>query len=250
MVEQTPTITPEQFGAGGSKAFFNADSKQGDTITGTITAVETYQAKDFQTGEPQFSKSGKPKFDMRIDLADTNVPPADEFDDGSRSIYIHGWGEQYSAYKRALHAVSPTYKAPQVGDTMTATFKGLGAPFARGLAAPKLYEYKFEKGSTITGADNPFAQTQPSADGMFSHTQQASMPAAPNVPQQPKQPAFMPPAQQAQQAQPQQVGIPADKVAQIKQLNALGVKVEQIAQVTALSQQAVLSILQDDEPEF
>lgn len=249
MVEATPSITPEQFGAGGSKAFFNADSKPGDTITGTITSIETYQAKDYQTGEPQFSKSGKPKYDMRIDLTDTNVPPADEFDDGSRSIYIHGWGEQYSAYRKALHAVSPTYKAPQVGDTMTATFKGLGTPFARGLSAPKLYEYKFEKGSTITGADNPFAQTQPSADGMFSHTQQASMPAAQNVPQQPKQPSFMPLAQQ-QQVQAQPSGIPADKVVQVKQLSAAGISMEQIAQVTALSQQTVLSILQDDEPEF
>lgn len=222
-------MTPEMFGQSGSKAFFNADSKPGTTITGTVDAVEVYQAKDFQTGELQVSKSGKPKYDMRIDLVDTNAPREDEYDDGSRSIYIHGWGVQSDAYRKALRQVGVGYKVPQQGDTMTATYVGLGKPVARGLSAPKMYEYKFVKAQPTIAPDSPFSPD-------YGQQTQTQAPAAQPVAQP------MQPAQVAQAVQ-----VPVEK---IRQLAAVGVDQAEIARITNTTIQQIQNILADEEPEF
>lgn len=114
--QQTPEFDEDSIidslGRGGGKAFFNADSQPGATITGTVAEVHAYQAKDFQTGELQYSKSGKPKYDMVINLIDTDAPREDQYDEGARSIYIHGWGGQLDAYVWPCARPASTARSP------------------------------------------------------------------------------------------------------------------------------------------
>lgn len=137
-----PDLTQLINGQGG-KAFFNADSKPGATITGTVEAVKAKQSIDFQTKQPAFSKSGKPKFEIVVTLATSLREDPD--DDGRRNIYIKCWGTQADALRDACRKAG--VPAPQEGDKFTATFTGMGQPFAPGMSAPKLYEYRIEKGA-------------------------------------------------------------------------------------------------------
>lgn len=155
-----PDLTQLINGQGG-KAFFNADSQPGATITGTVEAVKAKQSIDFQTKQPAFSKSGKPKFEIVVTLATSLREDPD--DDGRRNIYIKCWGTQADALRDACRKAGVS--APQEGDKFTATFTGMGQPFAPGMSAPKLYEYRIEKGADpqVMQAMNTIAPQQQSA---------------------------------------------------------------------------------------
>lgn len=214
----------DSLGRGGGKAFFNADSQPGATITGTVAEVHAYQAKDFQTGELQYSKSGKPKYDMVINLIDTDAPREDQYDEGARSIYIHGWGAQLDAYRLAMRKAG--INRPKPGDRMRATYKGLGQPIARGLSAPKMYEYEFTR---LDDVDRFAMQDQqPPASGQTA------------------QPAYQQP-QQTGYAQPVSLGVPAQPaqpridVQQILQLKQLGKSPQEIAGMLGLTVDQVIA---------
>lgn len=219
---------------GGAKAFFNADSQPGATVTGEVVSTEVTQVTDFQSKQPAFWPSGQPKQQIHIVLQ-TSLPPEDEDDDGRRSLWIKGWGVQVKALRDACHKAG--VKSPSKGDIMTAKFAGLGQ---RGNApqAPKLYEY------TIQPAQ------QAEVDTMLSGQSQQPVQQAQNTPVQPVQQAqtvtvqSQPPVQsQAPQQPAQQVSgrqAPAQSVQpnpwkqnlpvqQIQQLAQLGKTNEEIA---------------------
>ena len=126
---------------GGGKAFFNAESQPGATITGTISKVEARQKLDYQTKQPMVSKKGNPKYEMVVTI--TTSLREDPDDDGNRNIYINLWGTQLDAIRDACRKAH--VEEPKEGDRFTATFTGMGQPFAPGMSAPKLYEYRIEK---------------------------------------------------------------------------------------------------------
>lgn len=199
---------------GGAKAFFNADSQPGATVTGEVVSIEVTQVTDFQSKQPAFWPSGQPKQQIHIVLQ-TSLPPEDEDDDGRRSLWIKGWGVQVKALRDACHKAG--VKSPSKGDIMTARFTGLGQ---RGTApqAPKLYEY------TIQPAQ------QAEVDSMLSG--------------QPQQPAQQAPVQQSQPAQPNpwKQNLP---VQQIQQLAQLGKTNEEIAGFLNISVQDVANVVGD-----
>lgn len=235
---------------GGAKAFFNADSQPGATVTGEVVSTEVTQVTDFQSKQPAFWPSGQPKQQIHIVLQ-TSLPPEDEDDDGRRSLWIKGWGVQVKALRDACHKAG--VKSPSKGDIMTAKFAGLGQ---RGNApqAPKLYEY------TIQPAQ------QAEVDTMLSGQSQQPVQQAQNTPVQPVQQAqtvtvqSQPPVQsQAPQQPAQQVSgrqAPAQPaqpnpwkqnlpVQQIQQLAQLGKTNEEIAGFLNISVQDVTNVVGD-----
>lgn len=235
---------------GGAKAFFNADSQPGATVTGEVVSTEVTQVTDFQSKQPAFWPSGQPKQQIHIVLQ-TSLPPEDEDDDGRRSLWIKGWGVQVKALRDACHKAG--VKSPSKGDIMTAKFAGLGQ---RGNApqAPKLYEYTIQ----------PAQQTE--VDTMLSGQSQQPVQQAQNTPVQPVQQAqtvtvqSQPPVQsQAPQQPAQQVSgrqAPAQPaqpnpwkqnlpVQQIQQLAQLGKTNEEIAGFLNISVQDVTNVVGD-----
>ena len=88
----------------------------GTTVTGTITAVHPPENQtDFETRQPI-----EGKFQVRIDLATDERDPADQFDDGSRTLYTKGWliGAIGDAVRKA------GAKEPAVGGTLTVSYTG------------------------------------------------------------------------------------------------------------------------------
>lgn len=168
--EDIPSLGNLINGAGG-KAFFNQNTQPGATVSGVIEKVETRRKLNYQTKQPEVSKKGRPKYEVVITIATTLHEDMD--DDGRRNIYINLWGVQQDALRDACRAAG--VKEPHEGDTFTATFTGLGQPFAPGMSAPKLYQYRIEK------AGNPIL-----AQAMSEPTQQQH-PAQMQQPQQPMQ---------------------------------------------------------------
>jgi hypothetical protein len=103
----------------------------GTTVTGTITAVHPPENQtDFETRQPI-----EGKFQVRIDLATDERDPADQFDDGSRTLYTKGWliGAIGDAVRKA------GAKEPAVGGTLTVSYTG-NAPASRpGINGAKQY---------------------------------------------------------------------------------------------------------------
>lgn len=233
---------------GGAKAFFNADSQPGATVTGEVVSTEVTQVTDFQSKQPAFWPSGQPKQQIHIVLQ-TSLPPEDEDDDGRRSLWIKGWGVQVKALRDACHKAG--VKSPSKGDIMTAKFAGLGQ---RGNApqAPKLYEYTIqparqaEVDSMLSGQPKqPAQQAQKRLYSLFSSRRQPIVQSQPPVQAQASQhPAQQAPVQQSQPAQPNpwKQNLP---VQQIQQLAQLGKTNEEIAGFLNISVQDVTNVVGD-----
>ncbi len=120
--------------------------RPGDTVTGVITSIDVRQARDYDTGKPETWDDGNPKEQIVVtlttDLRDATV----EDDDGSRTVYIKGWGAQLRAFREAVKQAGDK---PQPGDTFTASYTGDGPKVDR-KNPPKLYEYRIVK---ATGLD-------------------------------------------------------------------------------------------------
>ena len=250
---QQPQNTPEVkldsldslMNGGGAKAFFNADSQPGATVTGEVVSTEVTQVTDFQSKQPAFWPSGQPKQQIHIVLQ-TSLPPEDEDDDGRRSLWIKGWGVQVKALRDACHKAG--VKSPSKGDIMTAKFAGLGQ---RGNApqAPKLYEYTIqpaqqaEVDTVLSGQPAEQAQNTPVQPVQQAQATpvQAQAPAQAQAPQQPVQQA---PVQQPQPARPNpwKQNLP---VQQIQQLAQLGKTNEEIAGFLNISVQDVTNVVGD-----
>lgn len=135
--------------SGGAKNPFGRDAEGNDapvgtSVTGTITNIAKRQVTDINTKEPQNWPDGNPKEQAVITLK--TEQKVDEEDNGERSVYIKLWGLQKQALKEASQAAKGV---PEVGDTFTATFVGLGKRTNPAFNPPKIYKYEIKKGSPL-----------------------------------------------------------------------------------------------------
>lgn len=128
--------------------FFGATSGKGisfpnpgDSVTGVITAIHPpEQQTDPATQALSFDKNGRPKMQVRIDLATDRRDPTIEGDDGSRTLYVRGWmkGSVGDALRKA------GVKEPKIGGKLTVTFTHQEAPSAPGLSGVKKFDAVYE----------------------------------------------------------------------------------------------------------
>lgn len=151
--------------AGGGKSF--KFDHVGATVTGTVDAAEVVQKRNFDTGEPEFWSDGGAVQQIKVTLATSERDPGDAEDDGTRNVYIKGWGDQLRALKAAIKAAGASDIEP--GGTFTATYVRDGElPAGKRGFPPKVYEYVYKAPSGTAGllADPAPAATpavQPSA---------------------------------------------------------------------------------------
>jgi hypothetical protein len=264
----------ELLSGSGAKSFFNADSQPGQSVTGVLDLIETSQMRDFQTKQPAYWNDGRPQMQIHIVLQTTLHDPSIEDDDGRRSLWIKGWGIQLKAFREACRQAG--VKAPKQGDTITATFTGLGE---RGNApqAPKVYAYQITPSNSVAQLVNPqLAQTapqqpvgqfpqqpaqssqqQPQPRQQYAPPQQPmgqyqpQQPVPPQMPVQqapqqyqqqtptPQQPAYQQPTAPQQPQQPAPVQAPQASVQQIQQLRSLGKKDQEIAGLLGVTIQQI-----------
>lgn len=173
----------------------------GDTHTGTVDKVEVKQVTDMDTNEPAFWSNGDPKMQVLVTLQ-CGIDPTIQGDNGLRTLFVKGWGDQWKAFTAALAAAG--MEDVQVGAKVTATLSGFGTPPKKGYNAPKIITYQIEPGP------GPVAQVQ----GQPAVQQQAPVqqPAQQQfVQQQPVQQQAPAPVQQQAQVQPapiQQAPVP------------------------------------------
>lgn len=107
----------------------------GTFVTGTITAVHPPEPViDPATRQPSTDKTGRTKMQIRIELATDQRDPADEFDDGSRTLYVKSW--MSNAIGEALRKAGKA--EPEIGGKLTVTFTA-EEPSAPGLNPAKKY---------------------------------------------------------------------------------------------------------------
>lgn len=201
----------DSFDLGGSGNSFPFDAI-GDTVTGTIIAIEQQQQTDMESGLPAVWDNGAPKLMVKVELQTQLRDPADPSDDGKRSVYLKGSRkpESMSSMAAVLGAVRAASGATtlQQGGTLTLTFAGEGVPSRRGYSAPKHYTATYVpappaqvdlSGAQPASAAPPAAQAPTPAP---APVQQAPAPAAavPNLSDEQKA-AFL-----AWQASQQQAG--------------------------------------------
>ena len=241
----------ELLSGSGAKSFFNADSQPGATVTGVLDLIETSQMRDFQTKQPAYWNDGRPQMQIHIVLQTTLRDPSIEDDDGRRSLWIKGWGIQLKAFREACRQAG--VKAPKAGDSMSATFTGLGE---RGNAPqpPKVYAYQITPSNSVAQLVNP----QPAAPPQPAY-QQAPQQYAPQQPvqqQMPVQQAPQQPTAPQYTQQPAPVQSPQASVQQIQQLRSLGKTDQEIAGLLGVTGQQISQIAgspvtgSEDTPDF
>ena len=137
----------------------------GVTITGTVASAEVMQKRNFDSGEPEFWSDGKPVQQIRITLDTDLRDPSDPEDDGQRSIYVKGWGDQLRTLRAAIKAAGAD--DIEAGGKFTATYVRDGElPAGKRGFPPKVYEYTYAKPSStagLVGEQAPAAQQAPPA---------------------------------------------------------------------------------------
>lgn len=131
-----------------NKAFFNKDSKVGDTVSGTVLDSEVRQSRDFDDNKLEFWDDNSPRLQLVINVQ-TDIHD-DEDDDGVRSVYVKWWGSQRKALLTAVKDAGINDLAP--GDTFTASYIGDGEQTDRKKSAPKLYAYGIKPAGPIAKA--------------------------------------------------------------------------------------------------
>lgn len=201
---------------GGASSFFNGDSPVGAQVEGEIVSVDVVQARDYQSGQPDFWQDGSPKQQIHIVLQ-TSLPAESADDDGRRSIWVKAWGVQLKALRDACRQAG--VKMPDVGDRFAAKYVGLGE---RGKAPqpPKLFEYR------ITPKAKSQLGSLLNTGGQSSQSQQA-------------------PVQQTVQTPQQQASTTAPQVnaTQVQSLLNMGKTVQEIAGFLGTSVQAVEAVI-------
>lgn len=149
------TNTLDAFLAGGGKtAKFETI---GTSYEGTVASAEIRQATNFDTGQPDFWPDGNPKQQIVISLETAERTDAD--DDGVRSVYIKGWGDQRKALQAASKAAGGS---PAPGDHFKVTYVGDGEKPQRGFA-PKIYKYEIRKANPLDATLNAGQSAAPAA---------------------------------------------------------------------------------------
>lgn len=122
----------------------------GVSITGKVTAADVVQKRNFDTNELEFWSDGQPVQQIRITLETDQRDPADPEDDGQRSVYVKGWGDQLRSLRAAIKASGAADIEP--GGTFTATYVRDGElPAGKRGFPPKVYEYTYVRPSATAG---------------------------------------------------------------------------------------------------
>lgn len=142
----------------------------GDSYTGTVLSSTVRQMTEFGTGTPLTFENGDPQEQICINLQTDQRDASDPSDDGTRTLYIKGFGVQLRAFRAAVQAAGGK---PEPGDTITVTYTGNGERSPRGGYPPKLYQYVIAKadrldalaGAPTQQAPAPAAQPAPAGGG-------------------------------------------------------------------------------------
>lgn len=248
-----------------AKAYFDANSQPGDSVTGVIEKIETTQVNDFQTKQPAYWNDGRPREQIHVIIQTQLRDPSVDDDDGRRSLWIKGWGIQLKAFRDACRQAG--VKIPKPGDTITERFVGLGQ---RGNAPqpPKVFEFHIEPASSVNSLVNGSQPQQPVQQGSQQPPVQQSQQDYPQqqyAPQQPTQTTnqgyqtapvdpWNPPTQQQPQqpAQPVQLGQPQQQADPMKvnQLKAVGKSPQEIAALLGVPVEAVTAVTDQAQPQY
>lgn len=151
--------------AGGSRFIKWDELGVGETVTGTIVAVDMRQARKFGSTDLDFWDDGKPKMQAIITI-NTGLKDDPE-DDGHRSLSVNLWSGQRAALQAACKAVGVT--EPQPGQKLTATWiSGVGKS-----GDPRIFTYQLA-GTPTSGVADALGTTPAAAA--------PAAPAAPAVP--------------------------------------------------------------------
>lgn len=246
-----------------AKAYFDANSQPGDSVTGVIEKIETTQVNDFQTKQPAYWNDGRPKEQIHVIIQTQLRDPSVDDDDGRRSLWIKGWGIQLKAFREACRQAG--VKIPKPGDTITERFVGLG-PRGDAPQPPKVFEFHIEPASSVNSLVNGSQPQQPVQQGSQQPPVQQSQQDYPQqqyAPQQPTQTSnqgyqqppvdpWNPPTQQQPQqpAQRVQLGQPqqADPM-KVNQLKAVGKSPQEIAALLGVPVEAVTAVTDQAQPQ-
>lgn len=143
-------------GGGGQSASFE---NLGDSVEGTITALEVTQQTDFDSGDPLYWDDAKtqPRQQLVVTLQTEERNAEIEDDDGVRKVYVKG---AKKAGSRSLHDATASAvravkaKGLKVGGWIRYTFDGEEPPAKRGMSPRKLYSavYRAPDMEDATGA--------------------------------------------------------------------------------------------------
>jgi len=116
-----------------SISFKNA--KIGDSFTGTITALDSVQVRDFATGDPKFWDDGKPQMQVQVTLDTSYTDPELDEDDGSRRVYL--FGQKLAAARQALKEAGA--QKFEIGMGFTITLSATKPAKTKGFNDVKIY---------------------------------------------------------------------------------------------------------------
>ena len=213
--------------------------RPGDRISGIIEKVTANQVRDFNTKQPAFWQDGSPKLQVLVTINTGVTDPNVEDDDGYRTVYFKGWGEQRRAWLDAIRRAG-LHKASDIkpGDRFTAVFTGYGQS-SHGMQPPTIMEYTIEHQSP---ADMAMKQPQPA---MQQPAQQGFVDPWSG---QPMQQQAAPAPQPVTIPTPQQPSQPRVDAQQILQLTALGKPPQEIAGLRGLSVEQVVAVTDQANP--
>lgn len=134
------------------------DAKVGDSYTGTITALETAQVRNYESGEPEFWEDGNPKLQIVVTLSTEYGDGAE--DDGDRKVYL--FGQKLQAAKQALKEAG--LQKLELGSKFTITYSGTKPSSNKKYNDVKLYTIAIAKGTSNPAVDTLLAQGAKSDD--------------------------------------------------------------------------------------
>lgn len=134
------------------------DAKVGDSYTGTITALETAQVRNYESGEPEFWEDGNPKLQIVVTLSTEYGDGAE--DDGDRKVYL--FGQKLQAAKQALKEAG--LQKLELGSKFTITYSGTKPSSNKKYNDVKLYTIAIAKGTSNPAVDTLLAQGAKAAD--------------------------------------------------------------------------------------
>lgn len=135
------------------------DAKIGDSYTGTITALETAQVRNYESGEPEFWEDGNPKLQIVLTLGTEYGDGAE--DDGDRKVYL--FGQKLQAAKAALKDAG--LAKLEIGSIFTIAYSGTKPSSNKKYNDVKLYSIAIVKGTSNPAVDTLLAQGAKPAEG-------------------------------------------------------------------------------------
>ena len=138
-------IADQLLSALGAPAYFNKDSKIGDSVTGRVVTAAFRQSRDYDDNTPEFWADDTPKLQLAV-MLETDLEPTSAEDTGDRSVFIKWWGQQRKDFAAAVLRTGNSSDL-ETGGVLTVTFTGLGE--AQKLqsgkmgSAPKLYSFEY-----------------------------------------------------------------------------------------------------------